>query len=80
MIVGFGEHGLRQLEQTGAGSGGGTNGAGRDCADHVGSCGCELQGDWRNVTDADLVQIMAEHLPFYGNLFGSYSAAKDLSK
>jgi hypothetical protein len=45
-----------------------------------GAVGAELQGDWRNVTGADLGQIMAEHLPFYGNLFGSYSAAKDLSK
>lgn len=38
--------------------------------------GAELQGDWRNSTGPQLGQIMAEHLPFYGNLFGSFKAAK----
>lgn len=38
--------------------------------------GAELQGDWRNSTGPQLGQIMAEHLPFYGNLFGSFQAAK----
>lgn len=38
--------------------------------------GAELQGDWRNRTGQQLGQIMGEHLPFYGNLFGSYLAAK----
>lgn len=38
--------------------------------------GAELQADWRNPTGDALGQIMGEHLPFYGNLFGSYLAAK----
>lgn len=38
--------------------------------------GAELQADWRNPSGDALGQIMGEHLPFYGNLFGSYLAAK----
>lgn len=38
--------------------------------------GAELQADWRNSTGPQLGQIMGEHLPFYGNLFGSFHAAK----
>lgn len=38
--------------------------------------GAELQGDWRNPTGQALGQIMGEHLPFYGNLFASFTAAK----
>ncbi|MFP1132943.1 isochorismatase family protein [Asticcacaulis sp. W401b] len=38
--------------------------------------GAELQGDWRNETGQQLGQIMGEHLPFYGNLIGSFLAAK----
>jgi hypothetical protein len=36
--------------------------------------GGELQGDWRNPTGQELAKIMGEHLPFYGNLMGSFSA------
>lgn len=36
----------------------------------------ELQADWRNVTGETLAQIMGAHLPFYGNLLGSFMAAK----
>lgn len=38
--------------------------------------GAELQGDWRKETGQGLGQIMGEHLHFYGNLIGSYMAAK----
>lgn len=38
--------------------------------------GAELQADWRNSTGQELGQIMGEHLPFYGNLFASFLAAK----
>ena len=38
--------------------------------------GAELQGDWRNPTGRDFAVIMGEHNPFYGNLFGSFQAAK----
>jgi nicotinamidase-related amidase len=38
--------------------------------------GAELQADWRKPTGEGLGQIMGEHLHFYGNLFGSYLAAK----
>jgi nicotinamidase-related amidase len=38
--------------------------------------GAELQADWRKETGEGLGQIMGEHLNFYGNLFGSYLAAK----
>ncbi|CRM18892.1 hypothetical protein [Pseudomonas sp. 35 E 8] len=38
--------------------------------------GAELQADWRNSTGQELNQIMGEHLPFYGNLFASFLAAK----
>jgi|EP01030_Chromulinospumella_sphaerica_P006998 nicotinamidase-related amidase len=36
----------------------------------------ELQADWRNVTGETLAQIMGVHLHFYGNLLGSFMAAK----
>jgi nicotinamidase-related amidase len=38
--------------------------------------GAELQGDWRAETGQGLGQIMGEHLNFYGNLIGSFLAAK----
>jgi nicotinamidase-related amidase len=38
--------------------------------------GAELQADWRKSTGGGLGQIMAEHLNFYGNLIGSFMAAK----
>jgi len=38
--------------------------------------GAELQADWRKDTGEGLGQIMGDHLNFYGNLFGSYLAAK----
>jgi hypothetical protein len=38
--------------------------------------GAELQRDWRDPTGQELGAIMGEHLPFYGNLFGSFTAAK----
>ncbi len=36
----------------------------------------ELQGDWRNDTGEELARVMGEHLTFYGNVIGSYTAAK----
>ena len=36
----------------------------------------EMQADWRNVTGQALAQIMGVHLPFYGNLLGSFTEAK----
>lgn len=38
--------------------------------------GAELQGDWRNPTAQEFGPFMAEILPFYGNLIGSFMAAK----
>src|SRR5262245_13907541 len=38
--------------------------------------GAELQGDWRNPTGQQLGAIMGDHVPFYGNLYRSYLAAK----
>ena len=38
--------------------------------------GAELQADWRNPTVQDLAAIMGEHLPFYGNLIGSFMATR----
>ena len=38
--------------------------------------GAELQEDWRNPTAQQLGEIMGAHLPFYGNLYGSFLAAK----
>lgn len=38
--------------------------------------GAELQGDWRTKTGQELGDIMAEHLPFYGNLYSGFLAAK----
>jgi nicotinamidase-related amidase len=38
--------------------------------------GAELQGDWRDPTGHEFGATMGEHLPFYGNLFGSFTAAK----
>ncbi|MGH6629517.1 MAG: hypothetical protein ACREB3_07275 [Burkholderiales bacterium] len=38
--------------------------------------GAELQGDWRNPTGSGLAEVMGEHNPFYGNLIGSFQAAK----
>ncbi|AQV94169.1 hydrolase [Cupriavidus necator] len=38
--------------------------------------GAELQGDWRSPTGHALGAVMGEHLPFYGNLIGSYLATK----
>jgi nicotinamidase-related amidase len=35
----------------------------------------ELQGDWRNPSGAELAGIMGSHLPFYGNLQASFTAA-----
>jgi hypothetical protein len=42
--------------------------------------GAELQADWRKATGQELATILGEHLPFYGNLFGSFSAAKGAAK
>lgn len=42
--------------------------------------GAELQGDWRDPTGQQLGAIMGEHLPFYGNLYGSFLAAKTAGK
>lgn len=36
----------------------------------------ELQNDWRSPTGKDLAEIMGEHLPFYGNLIGSFMATQ----
>lgn len=38
--------------------------------------GAELLGDWRNPLGQEHAQTMSEHLPFYGNLFASFQAAK----
>jgi nicotinamidase-related amidase len=38
--------------------------------------GAELQRDWRDPTGPELGAIMGEHLPFYGNLIGSFMAPK----
>lgn len=38
--------------------------------------GAELQADWRNPQGPELAKVMGEHLPFYGNLIGSFMAAK----
>lgn len=38
--------------------------------------GAELQADWRNPTGHELASIMGEHLPFYGNLIGSFIATQ----
>jgi nicotinamidase-related amidase len=40
------------------------------------SIGAELQADWRNPTAEHFGPMMAEHLPFYGNLIGSFMAAQ----
>jgi hypothetical protein len=42
--------------------------------------GAELEADWRKPTGKDLGTIMGEHLPFYGNLYGSFLAAKGVGK
>jgi hypothetical protein len=42
--------------------------------------GAELQGDWRDPTGHDLGAIMGEHLPFYGNLIGSFMATQNAKK
>jgi nicotinamidase-related amidase len=42
--------------------------------------GAELQADWRNPTGEALGQIMGQHLPFYGNLYGSFLAAQRKAK
>jgi nicotinamidase-related amidase len=42
--------------------------------------GAELQADWRNPTGQALGQIMGQHLPFYGNLYGSFLAAQRKAK
>ncbi|RLB65242.1 MAG: hydrolase [Deltaproteobacteria bacterium] len=36
--------------------------------------GAELQADWRNPTEEAFGRVMAEHLPFYGNVIGSFMA------
>ena len=36
----------------------------------------ELQADWRNPTGQGLAANMGQHLPFYGNLIASFSAAQ----
>lgn len=38
--------------------------------------GAELQSDWRNESAGAFGAIMGEQLPFYGNLIGSFMAAK----
>lgn len=40
------------------------------------ACGAELQGDWRNPSAAEFGPFMAEILPFYSNVIGSYYGAK----
>jgi hypothetical protein len=42
--------------------------------------GAELQADWRNSIGRELGTIISEHLPFYGNLFGSFSATEGGAK
>ena len=42
--------------------------------------GAELQADWRNPSGKALGQIMGQHLPFYGNLYGSFFAAQGKAK
>ncbi|HHK4226761.1 TPA: isochorismatase family protein [Pseudomonas aeruginosa] len=39
--------------------------------------GAELLADWRNPLGQEHAKVMSEHLPFYGNLFASFSAAKE---
>ena len=41
--------------------------------------GAELQEDWRNASGRELGPIW-EHLPFYGNFYGSFLAAKRAGK
>jgi len=41
--------------------------------------GAELQADWRNPHGQELGAVMGEHLPFYGNLIGSFLATKGAS-
>jgi nicotinamidase-related amidase len=38
--------------------------------------GAELQSDWRAETGRELLALMGVHLPFYGNLYGSFAAAR----
>jgi hypothetical protein len=38
--------------------------------------GEESHLDWGNPTGQELASIMGEHLPFYGNLIGSFTANK----
>ena len=38
--------------------------------------GAELLNNWRNPQGQAHAQVMNEHLPFYGNLFASFQAAK----
>jgi nicotinamidase-related amidase len=42
--------------------------------------GAELQADWRKPTGGALGQIMGQHLPFYGNLYGSFLATQRKAK
>jgi nicotinamidase-related amidase len=42
--------------------------------------GAELQADWRKPTGGALSQIMGQHLPFYGNLYGSFLATQRKAK
>jgi nicotinamidase-related amidase len=42
--------------------------------------GAELENDWRNATGPGLGAIMSEHVPFYGNLYQSFLAAKGAIK
>lgn len=37
----------------------------------------ELQNDWRNETGEQLAGLLAQHLPFYGNVITSHFAAKN---
>ncbi|AJD44446.1 hypothetical protein RGR602_PC00406 (plasmid) [Rhizobium gallicum bv. gallicum R602sp] len=41
-----------------------------------GSPWAKMQADWRKPTGQGLGQFMGEHLPFYGNLFVSFAAAR----
>ena len=42
--------------------------------------GAELEQDWRKTTGQQLGAIMGEYLPFYGNLYQSFLAAKGATK
>ena len=38
--------------------------------------GAELMGDWRSPHGQEHAKLMGDHLPFAGNLYASFAAAK----